>query len=693
MCYLSSMDRARRWSVLQLALGVACLGLACGGSKPGLVRQPDASLVVADAEILPDAGVAQDVGIEANAQDAPASSDAVNAACPGRDGWGAGVLLLASAAGGRVVAAGYEDGSVTVWNADLSVRQQIQADTTRVQALALSDDGSTLVTMANGVDSKGSLRVFSVDDGALVWSLDGDNSIRDVLLSHDGHKLVLVGQNWRVMQAFDLPTGNLAWSIPTKLTRDESFVEFSLARGEKDLVFIGDVAVRVIDLATGDLLRERRLSEPPRIQGLLPSPSGDVIVAVDESSHLVVMQTSDFSSTMFARNGGDEIGYPSAFSADGSLLITEYLDVAGQVTRIPWRTGDWTPLPAWPASRNQSILASGVQGSQFVASDPAGRVSLVEGETGKNVGAATAGRGQLAEVSGLSFSPDGHFVASQSWRNRGDGSSLIVWSASTHAPLHTFLDVAHSSTGYAFSRDSKLVMFAGTDQTLRIHRLDDGTLVRKVGTNVLCVATAPDGKTVYACGSDRSIVRLRIDEDVPAEVVASLPFLPTTLAVATAGDLIAAASASGTELAVVHSAGGHVAWHRNEPGFDAFSVSVAFSPDGKLVAVKRINPSSGLVLLDARNGDQTAFFQTPGASVVGTIDFTSDGRLVALGVGSGVGIFRVTDGKLVYSVPVNLTEANSVASVAFSPVRDELLVGLLFGHIRTFCGLSALLGN
>jgi len=102
----------------------------------------------------------------------------------------------------------------------------------------------------------------------------------------------------------------------------------------------------------------------------------------------------------------------------------------------------------------------------------------------------------------------------------------------------------------------------------------------------------------------------------------------------------------------------------------------AFRPDGKTVAVG----GPGVSLMNAATGTVSGGFTDPGGKGVNSVAFSPDGKLLAAGDFNGRAyLWDVATGKL--ARPITATDSKSVNSVAFSPDGKVLAVGDFSGHI------------
>jgi WD40 repeat protein len=679
-----------------LALG------GCGRAAPTPAAAPDAppgpaadagsgSTPVAEPPRADDAGspAGGDRHPDASAVGGAGGAGTPDAAAASCTGWAVGLRALASAPSAHLIAAGYQDGSVTIWNGDLTLQRQIAAHTAPVRALVLASDGSLLVTVDAHPAGDSSVAVWSVADGRSLWTSPPAQDPNIALALSPDNRLVLAASDHQV-RIYDVDGRKLAWSLdsPDDLVRVAFFADAGAT------VFVKrDSGITVHLRGTGAVVRRKARAQLGEFvdDSSIPSPGGDLLVGRNgPTTRLIVMRTADLSPIDVPASAQGHPGYPLAFSADGSTLVTAGFDDQYRETRVPWRTSDWTPLPAWTGAPPALLITAGPHGQDLLVTDAVGRVRLVDAATGQSPLPAIAGRGQILPIVGLRFSPDATLVASQSHEHSGRESAVMVWSAAARTEVYSLQDVSASTDGHAFSPDGQFLFVATSAGAIRVHRAGDGTVVRQFGSDVSCVVPAPDGQVVYACGNDRSLRSYRVADGAARMVAMGLSFVPGALAISPGGDLIAASGMRG-RVSVHHAADGSFAWaDLGVNGPTDQRSSLAFSPDGKILVVKTGHDWVNLYLFNATSGTPIPLpipFDTRG-----TVDISPDGRLLAVGAGPGVQLIRLSDQKLVHTVAY-AGHPNSLMGVAFSPVRDQLIVGLDHGRIDSHCGLIQQFGT
>jgi WD40 repeat protein len=185
-------------------------------------------------------------------------------------------------------------------------------------------------------------------------------------------------------------------------------------------------------------------------------------------------------------------------------------------TRIASASGTYSPATGyvpgeakvWDAETGKPLftVSEAAKGFNSVAFSPDGKrlacggreiVAIVDADKGQQL---TSFHAHDDAVVGLSFSPDGQFLASVS-----PDKTVKVWNAADGAPVFTFRGHTQSGTCVAFSPDGQRLASGGDDQTVRILSASTGveTLTLKGHLNpVHCLAFSPDGHRLVSGGWD-----------------------------------------------------------------------------------------------------------------------------------------------------------------------------------------------
>jgi WD40 repeat protein len=309
-----------------------------------------------------------------------------------------------------------------------------------------------------------------------------------------------------------------------------------------------------------------------RVRGVAFSPDGRLLAAAGSDGVELFDVGGGGQLAVLPGRGGGLRGV--AFSPDGRLLAgadpggVRLWDVASRrrVAVLARRGG--ADLVAFSADGETLASAAGTEG-RIALWDVRGR--RLRGEL----------LGHPDGVSAIALSPDGRTLVSAG----STDSTMLVWDlASGRSQLLT----SHSAGTVAFSRGGRLVATVsedgGTVELLDVRRRARlRGLTGNVG-KVTTVAFSPDGRTLAACGSDRTVALFDVSRGFPVGhdgFVNSLAFSPDGATVATAGadgNVVLWDARTRTPRAILD---GHRGGHRDQV---TDVVDVAFAPDGRTLA-------------------------------------------------------------------------------------------------------------
>jgi WD40 repeat protein len=241
-------------------------------------------------------------------------------------------------------------------------------------------------------------------------------------------------------------------------------------------------------------------------------------------------------------------------------------------------------------------------------------------------------RGHSGAVRSVAFSSDGHRLVSAS-----TDQTVRVWDATPGEgepdPPHCLTLQGHAGkvNNVAYHpKDPRVLASAGADGAVRLWDAGSGQLLRTVRAPdgaVAGLAFSSDGKRIAAAVHDKTV---RIWDTTTWKEVPPSP-LPT----------------------------------------DSGGLSVAFSPNGQLLASARYNRRP-LLIWDAETGKLTR--ELPNKWVTRSVAFSPDGRLLALAnVDATVRVWDMRNGEEV--VRPALRHGGGATSVAFSPDGQRLASG------------------
>lgn len=284
-------------------------------------------------------------------------------------------------------------------------------------------------------------------------------------------------------------------------------------------------------------------------------------------------------------------------------------------------------------------------------------------------------------INRVAFTPDGKYVAS------GVLMEAEVWDM-TGGSLARSLKVQHSVDDLAFSPDGSLLGVGLGVGGVSLLEFEDGAELRKLHSGYdNRLAFSPNGETV-ATGNREGVVWIwRVaDGEKLAEFELPEPEYIVNLAFSPDGETLAALDFSCRAILWDLESGQHL--HTLEGNSSScYMNNFAFSPDGELLAVtglmsedfKRIQRlwrvADGSVFLD---------IQLPADSY--GVDFSPDGRLLAVGHREGTGLWQLPEGDHLYTLDQEFDpeESDWITSVSFSPNGNLLAVGRWNGILEVW---------
>lgn len=214
-----------------------------------------------------------------------------------------------------------------------------------------------------------------------------------------------------------------------------------------------DCALRVWDVASGELLREIR--NGPSVYYRVAF-FGDIALAAGngDTARVLDLERGDARKTLEGHGG---LSYASAVAVDGLRAATSSSDGTLHV----WRTKDWSSERRMSARGGLVYaLSFSRDGRQLLSGGSAGELSLWDVETGR---ALRAFEGHRGEVRCAAFSPDGRYVISSA-----DGE-VRFWDAGSGAELRRLPGKKGTSFELAMHPSGTRFAVVGDDDCLDIY--------------------------------------------------------------------------------------------------------------------------------------------------------------------------------------------------------------------------------
>ncbi len=487
---------------------------------------------------------------------------------------------------------GWNVSTVRIWSvADGSQLKMLQGHTDGVVCVAYSPDGKTLASAS----ADGSIRLWDPDKGTERHTLNGsDGAVRWVAWRHDGKMLASTGADG-IIRLWDPDKGTEVRSFKAHVG-GASGVVFT-PDGERIVSAGADKAVRIWEASTGKELQKVERDKP--IRALAVSPDGRLL-ALGGADDVLLWNLADDKEVRRLKGPHNEIS-SIAFSPDG-----------------------------------KQVAASAVVHST---------VFLWETATGKRLNERPAHEG--GQIGRLSYSADGQTITSYC----ADGT-VRQWDAATGRPLRRTEASQTGNHAAAVAPDGKSLASGAWGGQIRILDLAGKELHSWKAHEgwVTAVAYTPDGKSLASTGKDRAVVLWNPDtgKELRRFTVEGTGELPSEVIFSPDGKLLAVVVrgqplrlwevASGKPRELVPPPAGPGA------GLDGSTIieSAAFSPDSRLLVTGgRDNMAR---LWDVTTGKQLRVF--PGhAGWIISVAFSPDGRTLAVGHWRSVRLWEVSTGK------------------------------------------------
>jgi WD40 repeat protein len=483
------------------------------------------------------------------------------------------------------------------------------------------------------------LHVWEISTGQEVASMQHPGYITSIAFSPDGNYVVSGNQSYSVIIGGE--DSAIVWDAHTGEERahmthdgDITVVAFS-PDGEHVLSASGDGTARVWEASTGKELA--RVTYNNSVDSATFSPDGKYVLTSSDDGSIQVWKANGDQAGSQVRLGGPVNNV--AFSEDSKYVIAGRQD---SIYVFETATGNEISTISYDlesALPNISSLAVSPDDKYIVASGTAdvdNVAHLWELATGKEV----IHKGYDHRLASLSFSPDSKYVVAINGEK-----NAMVWEVSTGNEVARMTHDDRVASA-AFSPDGRYVVSGSSDTTARVWETSTGKEISRITINgpVFEVAFSPDGQHVMSRGCNKpnqdsgcqqeilliweAYTGKEVTRFIRDDSISSVAFSPDGKYVAIGG--------SDHTASIWETLTGKEVSHITH---DGEVQAVAFSPDAKYVASGSCDKldSNGICnqgtarVWNAGTGDEIS--RVPFEEGVNAVAFSPDGRYVIAGAG------------------------------------------------------------
>jgi WD40 repeat protein/transcriptional regulator with XRE-family HTH domain len=411
----------------------------------------------------------------------------------------AAVQALAFSPDEQTLATGSWDGSIKLWNLENGALLWLGQHTGSIHRLVFTPDGRTLVS--GGDDA--AIRLWDVSTGKHLQTLSCQSSaVYALSCSSDGRLLASGGFDGRIHLWEMQGTQEVQPGSPTHMLTGHSGPVWSLAFAPDGRTLASgsfDRTVKLWDVASGEG-REMLTAHTAPVNAVAWSPDGQLL-ASGSRDQMIWLWDIERSCYRTALHGHTAVVHDLAFTPEGGSLLSGSEDGT---------------LRVWDVERGQCVrviqgyavtlydVAWSHDGTRLASAGSDTLVTIWQSD-GRTPPRLLHGHSWIAY--GVAWSSDGRLLASS-----GLDNAIQVWDATSGARVQTLVDPNHFDTSFfsvEWSPDGKFLATGSYQQEVQVWEVTTG-IRRWVGhgqpTTIRRVTWSPDGTRLASCGYDGSVI-------------------------------------------------------------------------------------------------------------------------------------------------------------------------------------------